>query len=107
MDSREIALGTLNQLKRASCHALISAMNQYWTVAMMKHGPLDGAAIILLSQQVKANARSMVQICQGQDGYVAWKKIKKRHYVPGGPTEIKRKRSAAPQPCLYGDRDRV
>ena len=102
MDSREMALGTLNQLKRTNCNTLISAMNQYWTGAILKQGPLDWASIVLLAQQVKANARSMVQVCQSQDGYVAWQSIKKRHSGHGSPIESKHQRT-----CLHGNNDKV
>ena len=92
---REIALGTLNQLKRANCHTLISAMNSYWTQAAFGKASLDSNAMVLIAQGIKANARSMIKICQAQDGYVGWKKVKKRRNCHVESVDAKRRRVGA------------
>ena len=104
MDSREIALGTLNQLKRANCHTLISAMNGCWTQAAFGQGSLDWNTIVLFAQRIKDNARSMIKICQAQDGYVAWNEVKKRRVSHDESAGAKRRRVDGAENMLDGDR---
>ena len=104
MNSRDVALGTINQFKQGNCNTLITSMSHYWTGALLKQGPLDWTSIILLAQQVKDNAKSIVQVCKDQDGYVGWEKIRKRQNNFSDPTSAKRQRLLDP---LHGDRDAV
>ena len=105
---REIVLGTLNQLKQANCHTLISAMNGYWTPAAFGKASLDSNAMVLFAQAIKDNARSMIKICQAQDGYVAWREVKKRRKCHVEPVDAKRRKvAAAVVNNLDGDRDRL
>ena len=65
MDMQQSAISSINQLKHSNCQSLI-AMNQYWTEAAFASAHLHSLNMVTLAQQVRDNAKLVIEICQAQ-----------------------------------------
>ena len=68
--SRDIFL--IDNFRRANCHTLMVVSNLYWNEAAYGQSCLDDRKILDLISQIKARARSILDICQNRQGYIPW-----------------------------------
>ena len=83
MSQREITISSVNGLRTIIAQKLIAALNDHWNVAAFGGMSLNYKMVLHLVKVIKDCGHKIQSICQTQNDYVAWTRVKRKNSFCG------------------------
>ena len=80
MSQREITISSVNGLRIIIAQKLIATLNDHWNVAAFGRMSLNYKMVLHLVKVIKDCGHKIQSICQTQNDYVAWTKVKRKNH---------------------------